>query len=89
MTRKAGFTSVYQITGETNNREFEVNIVSPLASLVCSCGKIGDDIRHLVMFKEVEEPFEQGQVGSSVMAYKRNPILCERLCSTAGDELIF
>ena len=84
VTRKAGFTSVYQITGQTYSRKLDVDIVSPLASLGCSCGKIGGDITHLVMFEEVEEPFEQGQVGSSSMAYKRNPILCERLCSIAG-----
>lgn len=84
VTQKAGFTSVYPITGQTYSRKVDVNIVLPVASLGCSCDKIGGDIRHLAMFKEVEEPFEQDQVGSSAMAYKRNPILCERLCSIGG-----
>lgn len=61
-----------------------MDIVSPLASLGCSCGKIGGDTTHLVMFEEVEEPSEQGQVGSSAMDYKRNPKHCERLYCIAG-----
>ena len=81
VTRKAGFDSTEIITSQTYSRKVDVDVCHALGSFGATCERIGGDIRHLASFKEIEEPFEEGQIGSSAMAYKRNPMRCERLCS--------
>ncbi|EMC94061.1 hypothetical protein BAUCODRAFT_124795 [Baudoinia panamericana UAMH 10762] len=81
VTKKAGFNGASLSTTQTYSRKIDVDIVHALSSFGCTCERIGGDIRHLAMFKELEEPFEQDQIGSSAMAYKRNPMRSERLCS--------
>jgi adenylosuccinate lyase len=81
VTAKAGFNSAYIVTGQTYTRKLDADVINALASFGASCERIGGDIRHLAMLKEMEEPFEKDQIGSSAMAYKRNPMRSERLCS--------
>ncbi|KAI9676727.1 MAG: adenylosuccinase ade13 [Trizodia sp. TS-e1964] len=81
ITAKAGFTSAYLISSQTYSRKIDLDIGNALASFGATCQRIGGDIRHLAMIKELEEPFEKDQIGSSAMAYKRNPMRSERICS--------
>lgn len=81
VTRKAGFVAASRTTTQTYSRKIDVDVIHALSSFGCTCERIGGDIRHLAMFKELEEPFEPDQIGSSAMAYKRNPMRSERLCS--------
>jgi len=81
VTKKADFESAFIISGQTYSRKIDADIVNYLASFGATCERIGIDIRHLAAFKELEEPFEKDQIGSSAMAYKRNPMRSERLCS--------
>lgn len=81
VTEKAGFKSAFTITSQTYSRKIDADILNALGSFGATCERIGGDIRHLAMFKELEEPFEKDQIGSSAMAYKRNPMRSERLCS--------
>ncbi len=81
VTEKAGFESAFYITSQTYTRKIDLDISNALASFGATCQRIGGDIRHLASFKEMEEPFEKDQIGSSAMAYKRNPMRSERLCS--------
>lgn len=81
VTKKAGFTQSARSTTQTYSRKIDVDIIHCLSSFGSTAERIGGDIRHLAMFKELEEPFEQDQIGSSAMAYKRNPMRSERLCS--------
>ena len=84
VTEKAGFTDPpCAVTSQTYSRKQDLDITCALASLAATAHKIGGDLRHLAMFKEVEEPFEKDQIGSSAMAYKRNPMRSERICSLA------
>ncbi|XP_002127925.5 adenylosuccinate lyase [Ciona intestinalis] len=83
VTEMAGFERSYIITGQTYPRKVDNEILSALASLGASIHKICTDIRLLAHMKEVEEPFEKSQIGSSAMAYKRNPMRSERCCSLA------
>ncbi|KAE8148436.1 Cullin repeat-like-containing domain protein [Aspergillus avenaceus] len=81
VTEKAGFQSAFIISSQTYSRKIDVDVGNALGSFGSTCERIGIDIRHLAMLKEVEEPFEKDQIGSSAMAYKRNPMRSERLCS--------
>ncbi|KAM7182455.1 adenylosuccinate lyase isoform 2-T2 [Macrochelys suwanniensis] len=83
VTVKAGFKQAYLITGQTYSRKVDVEVLSVLASLGASIHKICTDIRLLANLKEIEEPFETDQIGSSAMPYKRNPMRSERCCSLA------
>ncbi|KAL8790974.1 MAG: hypothetical protein Q9195_006119 [Heterodermia aff. obscurata] len=81
ITQKAGFESVFTITSQTYSRKVDIDIVNTLGSFGATCERVAGDIRHLAMLKEMEEPNELDQIGSSAMAYKRNPMRAERLCS--------
>ena len=83
VTEKAGFQRRAVISVQTYNRKVDYDIANVLASFGTTCEHIASDIRHLAMFKELEEPFEKDQIGSSAMAYKRNPMRSERICSLA------
>lgn len=81
VTKKAGFNKRSIVSVQTYNRKIDFDIANVLASFGTTCEHIGTDIRHLAMLKELEEPFEKDQIGSSAMAYKRNPMRSERMCS--------
>jgi adenylosuccinate lyase len=81
--KKLGFASHYPVTGQTAPRKIEHYILGVLSGIAQSVIKMCTDIRHLANLKEIEEPFESTQVGSSAMAYKRNPMRSERACSLA------
>ena len=81
VTRKLGFEKVYGVTGQTYPRKFDYNVLCVLSQIAQSAYKFSNDIRILQNMKEVEEPFEKSQIGSSAMAYKRNPMRCERMGS--------
>lgn len=83
VTQLAGFEKAYAVTGQTYSRKVDVNIVAALSSLGTTCHKMCTDLRLLASMKEIEEPFESTQIGSSAMAYKRNPMRSERVCSIA------
>jgi adenylosuccinate lyase len=81
VTQFAGFDYAYPITSQTYSRKVDADVISALSSFGATCQRIGTDIRHLAATKEMEEPFEKDQIGSSAMAYKRNPMRSERMCS--------
>lgn len=81
VTKYLGFDYAYPVTGQTYSRKIDIDVLSPLASFGATAHKIGTDLRLLAHLKEVEEPFEKDQIGSSAMAYKRNPMRSERICS--------
>lgn len=81
VTAAFGFPSAFTVTGQTYTRKVDAEVLSALAGLGASCHKIGTDLRLLAHLKEVEEPLEAEQIGSSAMAYKRNPMRAERCCS--------
>ncbi|XP_058797841.1 adenylosuccinate lyase [Phymastichus coffea] len=83
VTRMAGFEKRYAVTGQTYSRKVDVECLNVLASLGATVHKICADIRILANMKELEEPFETTQIGSSAMPYKRNPMRSERCCSIA------
>eukprot|EP00062_Callorhinchus_milii_P027489 gi/632990849/ref/XP_007884358.1/ PREDICTED: adenylosuccinate lyase [Callorhinchus milii] len=83
VTEMAGFKRTYLVTGQTYSRKVDVDCLAVLASLGASVHKICTDIRLLANLKEIEEPFEKDQIGSSAMPYKRNPMRSERCCSLA------
>ncbi|SSD59206.1 Adenylosuccinate lyase [Saccharomycodes ludwigii] len=83
VTELLGFDIVYPVTGQTYSRKIDIDVLAPLASFAATAHKMATDIRLLANLKEVEEPFEKSQIGSSAMAYKRNPMRCERVCSLA------
>jgi len=83
VTAKMGFKSHYPLTGQTYPRKVDSQIMSCLAGIAQSAYKFSNDIRLLQHMKEIEEPFEAEQVGSSAMAYKRNPMRCERIAAIA------
>lgn len=79
----AGFDKCYAVTGQTYSRKVDVEVVSALSALGATVHKICSDLRLLANRKEIEEPFEQTQIGSSAMPYKRNPMRSERCCAIA------
>ncbi|KAK0162243.1 hypothetical protein PV327_008595 [Microctonus hyperodae] len=83
VTKMAGFEKYYSVTGQTYSRKVDVECLNVLASLGATVHKICSDIRILANMKEIEEPFEKTQIGSSAMPYKRNPMRSERCCSIA------
>src|SRR5436305_6704969 len=83
VTEKSGFNDSYPVTGQTYPRKVDAQIVSSLAGIAASVHKFCNDIRLLAGMKQIEEPFEEEQVGSSAMAYKRNPMRCERATGLA------
>lgn len=80
---KMGFDRAYPVTGQTYPRKLDSRILNLLSSIAQSAYKFGNDLRLLQSLKELEEPFGEKQIGSSAMAYKRNPMKAERMCSLA------
>lgn len=80
---KMGFDSVYPVTGQTYTRKVDSQVLDALSGIGQSAHKWGTDLRLLAHRQEIDEPFEAEQVGSSAMAYKRNPMRAERMCSLA------
>lgn len=83
VVKKLGYDKVYGVTGQTYPRKFDYNVLCVLSQIAQSAYKFSNDIRILQNMKEVEEPFGKSQIGSSAMAYKRNPMRCERMGSLA------
>ena len=83
VARKIGFDESYAVTGQTYSRKIDAQVVSVLSGISQSAHKMATDLRILAHRKEMEEPFEAEQIGSSAMAYKRNPMRSERICSLA------
>lgn len=83
VVKKLGYDKVYGVTGQTYPRKFDYNVLCVLSQIAQSAYKFAGDIRILQNMKEIEEPFEKKQIGSSAMAYKRNPMRSERICSIA------
>jgi adenylosuccinate lyase len=80
IAERLGFPSSYAVTGQTYPRKVDAQILDCLGGIAVSLHKLATDIRLLANRKEIEEPFEKQQIGSSAMAYKRNPMRCERIC---------
>ena len=81
--RKMGFAETYPVAGQTYPRKVDAQVLAALSGVAQSAHKMATDLRLLAHRKEVEEPFEEEQIGSSAMAYKRNPMRSERICSLA------
>ena len=84
IAEKMGFSSCYPVSGQTYSRKVDTRVLSVLAGIASSAHKFSNDIRLLQHLKEIEEPFEKSQIGSSAMAYKRNPMRSERIASLAN-----
>lgn len=84
IAEKMGFSGCYPVSGQTYSRKVDSRVANVLAGIAQSAHKFSNDIRLLQHLKEVEEPFEKNQIGSSAMAYKRNPMRCERMASLAN-----
>ncbi|MGC4003425.1 MAG: lyase family protein [Pirellulales bacterium] len=76
-----GFDATYEVTGQTYTRKIDSQILAVLSGIAQSTHKFATDLRILAGRKELEEPFEKEQIGSSAMAYKRNPMRAERICA--------
>lgn len=83
IAQKMGFESCYPVSGQTYSRKVDTKVLNVLAGIAASAHKFSNDIRLLQHLKEIEEPFEKNQIGSSAMAYKRNPMRSERIASLA------
>ena len=85
LCKKTGFPAVYPVSTQTYTRKVDLIIANAIAGLGATAQKITGDIRHLAAWKELEEPFESTQIGSSAMAYKRNPMRSERIYSLSRE----
>lgn len=83
IAKKLNFSAVYDVSGQTYSRKIDTRVLQVLAGIAQSAHKFSNDLRLLQHLKEMEEPFEKGQIGSSAMAYKRNPMRSERIASLA------
>lgn len=81
IAKEMGFTATVSVSGQTYSRKVDAAILSTLSGIAQSASKFATDLRLLCHLKEVEEPFESKQIGSSAMPYKRNPMRCERICA--------
>lgn len=83
IAKKMGFAECFPVSGQTYSRKVDTRVLNVLAGIAASAHKFSNDIRLLQHLKEIEEPFEKNQIGSSAMAYKRNPMRSERIASLA------
>ena len=88
IAEKMGFETCYPVSGQTYSRKVDTRVLNVLAGIAASAHKFSNDIRLLQHLKEVEEPFEKNQIGSSAMAYKRNPMRSERIASLSRYVMI-
>ena len=88
IAKKMGFDACYPVSGQTYSRKVDTRVANVLAGIAASAHKMSNDIRLLQHLKEVEEPFEKSQIGSSAMAYKRNPMRSERIASLANYVMV-
>ena len=88
IAEKLGYSKVYPVSGQTYSRKLDYQMLSVLSSIAQSAYKFANDIRLLQHLKEIEEPFEKSQIGSSAMAYKRNPMRSERICALARYAIV-
>ncbi len=88
IAEKMGFSGCYPVSGQTYSRKVDTIVLNTLGGIAASAMKMATDIRLLQHLKEVEEPFEKSQIGSSAMAYKRNPMRSERICSLSRYVMI-
>lgn len=86
--RRMGFESTYPVSGQTYARKVDYAVQASLAGVATSVSKLGHDLRILAHLREVEEPFEAEQIGSSAMPYKRNPMRAERMCALARHVIV-
>ncbi|HUP51116.1 MAG TPA: adenylosuccinate lyase [Longimicrobiales bacterium] len=86
--RRMGFETTYPVSGQTYSRKVDFQVQSTLAGIAASVSKLGHDLRLLAHLREVEEPFEDEQIGSSAMPYKRNPMRAERMCALARHVIV-
>lgn len=84
IAQKMGFQSCYPVSGQTYSRKVDLRVLNILSGIAVSAHKFSNDVRLLQHLKEIEEPFEKNQIGSSAMAYKRNPMRSERIASLAN-----
>ena len=88
IAEKMGFAGCYPVSGQTYSRKVDARVLNVLAGIATSAHKFSNDIRLLQHLKEIEEPFEKNQIGSSAMAYKRNPMRSERIASLANYVIV-
>ena len=88
IAKKMGFEACYPVSGQTYSRKVDARVLNVLSGIAMSAHKFSNDIRLLQHLKEIEEPFEKNQIGSSAMAYKRNPMRSERIASLANYVMV-
>ena len=88
VAKRMGFGERYGVTGQTYTRKVDAQVLGTLANVAASASKMGHDMRLLTHLREVEEPFEEEQIGSSAMPYKRNPMRSERICAMARHVIV-
>ncbi len=88
IAEEMGFSACYPVSGQTYSRKLDYQVLAVLAGIAESCSKFSNDLRILASFKEIEEPFEKKQIGSSAMPYKRNPMRAERITALSRYVMI-